>query len=191
MLQQAYGEDCFSRTQSHEWYQRLKSGRKSIEDDPKSGRPSTSMDDDYIENVLAVIRQNRRLTVREVAEEVGICKSSCHPILNEKLKMCRVATKFVSRLLTRRSLSMNFWRSMRRLLFPSRPALQIWPCGLLLVPEVEILTKRSPISDGRGDRRKLDTGPSRRPAKKFQNWKKRCERCIESGGEYFEGDNFD
>ena len=25
----------------------------------------------------------------------------------------------------------------------------------------------------------------------FQNWKKRWERCINSGGEYFEGDNFD
>jgi len=67
MLQQAYGEDCLSRTQYHEWYQLFKSGRTSIEDDPKSGRPSTSMDDDHVEKVLAVNRQNRRLTVREVA----------------------------------------------------------------------------------------------------------------------------
>ena len=62
-----------------------------------------------------------------------------------------------------------------------------------------ILTKRLAISDGRGDRRKFDTGPSRRPAKHvfsisgtrpdaFQKWKKRWERGIESGGEYFEGD---
>jgi len=67
MLQQAYGEDCLSRTQYHEWYQCFKSGRTSIKDDPKSGRPSTSMDDDHVQKVLAVIRQNRRLTVREVA----------------------------------------------------------------------------------------------------------------------------
>jgi len=67
ILQQAYGEDRLSRTHYHEWYQRFKSGRTSIEDDPKSGRPSTSMDDDHVEKVLAVIRQNRRLTVREVA----------------------------------------------------------------------------------------------------------------------------
>jgi len=74
MLQQAYGEDCLSCTQCHEWYQHSKSGRTSIEDDTKSGQPSTSMDD-HIEKVLAVICQNRRLTVCEVAEEVGICKS--------------------------------------------------------------------------------------------------------------------
>jgi len=76
MLQQAYGEDCLSRTQCHEWYQGFKSGRTSIEDDPKSGRPCTSTNDDHVEKVHAVIRQNRRLTVREVTEEVGICKSS-------------------------------------------------------------------------------------------------------------------
>jgi len=39
------------------------------------------------------------------------------------------------------------------------------PYGLFLVPEEEILTKRSPVTDGRGDGRKFDTGPSRRPAK--------------------------
>jgi len=104
MLQQAYGDDSLSRTQCHEWCQRFKSGRTSIEDDPKSGQPSTSMDYDRVEKVLAMIRQNRRLTVREV----GICKSSCHLILTEKRKMRRVGTKFVPRLLTRHSLFMNF-----------------------------------------------------------------------------------
>jgi len=108
MLQQAYGDDCLSRTQCHEWHQRFKSGRTSIENDPKSGRTSTSMDDGHVEKALAVIRQNRRLTVREVAEEVGICKSSCRLILTEKRKMRRVAAKFVQHLLTRHSLSMNF-----------------------------------------------------------------------------------
>jgi len=101
MLQQAYGEDCLSRTQCYEWYQRFKSGRTSIEDDPKSGRPSSSTGDDHIEKVRSVIYENRRLTIREVSEEVGICKSSCHMILTEKLKMHHVAAKFVPRLLTK------------------------------------------------------------------------------------------
>jgi hypothetical protein len=58
MLQQAYGKDCLSRTPCHEYNQRFKSGRTSFEDDPKSGRPSTSMDNDRIEKVLAVICKN-------------------------------------------------------------------------------------------------------------------------------------
>jgi len=66
------------------------------------------MDADHVEKLLAVIRRNRCLNVREVAAEVGICKSSCHLILTEKRKMRRVAAKFVPRLLTRHSLSTNF-----------------------------------------------------------------------------------
>jgi len=100
MLQQAYGEDCLSCTQCHKWYQCFKLGRTSIEDDPNSGQAFTSMDDDHVEKVLAVIRQNCRLTVSEVAEEVGICKSSRHLILTDKVKMRRVAAKFVPCLLT-------------------------------------------------------------------------------------------
>ena len=100
MLQQVYGKDCLSRTQCHEWYQRFKSGRTSIEDDPKSGRPSTSMGEDHIEKVHAVIRPNRRSTIREVAEVVGISKSSYHLILTDKLQMHRVTAKFVPHLLT-------------------------------------------------------------------------------------------
>jgi hypothetical protein len=83
MLKQAYGEDCLSCIQCYEWYQRFKSGRMSSEDDPKTGRPSMSMDDDHIEKVHAVICESRRLTVCEVSEEVGIIKSSCHTILTK------------------------------------------------------------------------------------------------------------
>ena len=55
MLQQTYGEDCLTQTSCHEWYWRFKSGRMPIKDDSKSGRPSTSMDYDPVEKVLAVI----------------------------------------------------------------------------------------------------------------------------------------
>ena len=83
-----------SERAQHEWYQCFKLGRTSIEDDPKCGWPSMLMDDDHIEKVLAVICQNRRLTPHEVAAE-GTCKRSCHLILTNKLKMRRVAAKFV------------------------------------------------------------------------------------------------
>jgi transposase len=99
ILQQAYGEDCLSCAQCDEWYRRFKSGGTSIEDDPKSGRPSTSMDDNH-EKVLALNHQNHCLTVCEISKEVWTCKSSCHQILTNKLKIRRVATKFVPRLLT-------------------------------------------------------------------------------------------
>jgi transcriptional regulator with XRE-family HTH domain len=44
------------------------------------------MDVGHVGKVIAVIRKNRRLTVREVAEEVGIRKGSCYLILIPKFK---------------------------------------------------------------------------------------------------------
>ena len=155
--------DCLSRTQCHEWYRPFKSGRTSCEDDPKCGRPSTSTDDDHVENMLAVIRQNRSLTVREIAEEVGICRISCHLILTEKLKMrpqnlCSVCWCVAP-------YPWIFDEAWDDCFPPAALLSRFDPCGLFLVPEVDILPKRSPISDGRGARRKFDTEPSHRPAK--------------------------
>jgi hypothetical protein len=57
---------------------------------------------------------------------------------------------------------------------------------------VGILTKTSPISDGRGDRGKFYAGPLRHPTKhipgRVPELEKRWEPCIKSGEEYFEGD---
>jgi len=89
-----------SRTQCYEWFKRFEKGRMSVGEDPRPGRPSTSTDDDHVDRVRAVIRGNRRLTVREFADEMGISIGSWHQILTEKLQMPRVSAKFVPRLLT-------------------------------------------------------------------------------------------
>ena len=46
-----------------------------------------------------MIRGNRRLTVQEVADEVGISIGSCPQIFTEKFEMRRVSAKFVPLLL--------------------------------------------------------------------------------------------
>jgi len=80
LLNQAYGKDCMSRAQCYEWFKHFKEGRMLVSKDPRPGRLFTSTDDDHIEGVRAVIRGNRCLTVREVADEVGISIGSCHQI---------------------------------------------------------------------------------------------------------------
>jgi len=72
----------------------------SVSEDPRPGRPSTSTNNDHVERVHAVICGNRRLTVREVADEVDISTGSCHQIFTEKLQMHRVNAKFMLCLLT-------------------------------------------------------------------------------------------
>ena len=100
MLKIAFGEEAMCRTQTYEWWKRFKEDRTSVDDDPRSGLPSTSKTDDNVAKVREVIRSNRRLTVREVAEEVGISKTVCREILTENLGMHRIAAKFVPHLLT-------------------------------------------------------------------------------------------
>jgi predicted DNA-binding protein YlxM (UPF0122 family) len=46
------------------------------------------------------MRSNRRLRVREIAEECNISIESCYDILTTKLEMHKVVSKFVPRLLT-------------------------------------------------------------------------------------------
>jgi len=50
--------------------------------------------------VRDLVRENRRLTVRELAEEANVSAGSCHSILRDKLGMRRVASKFVTCVLT-------------------------------------------------------------------------------------------
>jgi len=100
MLKIAFREEAMARIQTYEWLERFKKGRTSVHDDPLSGRPSTSKTGDNVAKIRDVIRSNRRLTVRDVAEEVSISKTVCHEILTENLGMHRIAAKFVPSLLT-------------------------------------------------------------------------------------------
>ena len=77
LLQQAYGEDAMGDTQVFDWFRRFKEGRNSVESDPRSGRPSTSRKEEMIAKVRKILRNNRRLTVREIADDCGISVGSC------------------------------------------------------------------------------------------------------------------
>jgi hypothetical protein len=83
ILQQAFSEECMSRTQCFEWYSHFKTERTSIDEYPLSRRPSTSIDNVHIDAVLHLILQNRHLPIRETTEDIGISFGSCQAILTE------------------------------------------------------------------------------------------------------------
>jgi len=100
MLRTAFGEQCLSRARIFEQHKRFKEGRDSVDDNPRSGRPTTSKTDDRVARVQELIRANWRLTIRELSVEVGASYGTCQAILTQDLNMRRVAEKFVPRILT-------------------------------------------------------------------------------------------
>lgn len=99
LLQKAYGESAMKKTSVYEWYKRFQDGREDVEDDERSGRPSTSIIDENVKKVEKMVMNDRRITIREVADEVGISIGSCHNIFSNVLGMKRVAAKFIPKLL--------------------------------------------------------------------------------------------
>ena len=95
MLAVAFGESTMSRTQVQLWYNRLKEGWEDVNDDAGPGHPSTSTTDKNIEAVKKMILYNCQITIREVADDVGISFGSCQAIFTDVLGMKRVAGKIV------------------------------------------------------------------------------------------------
>ena len=78
MLTKAYSESAMSKTRVYEWYKCFQDGREDIEDDERPGRPSTSTTDENVEKVKEMVMNDLRITIREVADDVGISIGSCH-----------------------------------------------------------------------------------------------------------------
>jgi hypothetical protein len=100
MMKNSYGDQCMSRTRCYEWFKCFKDGRQSAHDGQRLGRPWTSCDDTHVAQFREIGRSNRRLTVREIAEECNVRIWSCHDIPTTKLEIHRVVPKFVPWLLT-------------------------------------------------------------------------------------------
>ncbi|UYV78333.1 hypothetical protein LAZ67_16001006 [Cordylochernes scorpioides] len=65
----AYGDAVLSRRRVFEWYKRFKEGREETADNERSERPSTSTMTEKVDKVLELVREDRRITVRENARK--------------------------------------------------------------------------------------------------------------------------
>jgi hypothetical protein len=72
LLRTADGDIVLSSAQVLWWHKAFKAGRESVEDEQRAGRPSTSSPETNVARVKAVLDTDRRLSVRLIAEEVGL-----------------------------------------------------------------------------------------------------------------------
>ena len=99
LLQEVYGNDTMSRTRLFEWHRRFKEGREEVENDQRSGMPSTSRTDENVVRVRQKVRSDRRLTVRMIADELGMNSERVWRIITKHLGMRKICAKMVPRLL--------------------------------------------------------------------------------------------
>jgi hypothetical protein len=73
-----FGDDAMSILRIKEWFNCFKDGRTFVDSEPRPGRPSTSRNDNVIDQVRTLVMQDCRITVRELAIEVGVSTESIH-----------------------------------------------------------------------------------------------------------------
>ena len=86
------GDDASALSTVQKWATEFKRGRESLEDDPRSGRPATATTQENIDHVHHMVMDDRRLTVNQTANAVGISCEQTENIWHYELGMSKVST---------------------------------------------------------------------------------------------------
>ncbi|GFU37333.1 uncharacterized protein TNCV_4273181 [Trichonephila clavipes] len=78
----------------------FKEGRESVDDEPRTGHPSTSRTAENEQRVRHLLNTDRRLSVRMIAEQLEMDKMVVHKIISEDLGMRKICAKLVPKVLT-------------------------------------------------------------------------------------------
>ena len=90
-----YGDKVLSRRIVYEWIEMFENGRTSVTDAERSGRPATAMTTRNEERTLEMIRENRRITVEEVAGRLNVSVGSAYSLIHNSLKFSKVCARWV------------------------------------------------------------------------------------------------
>ncbi|GFO31656.1 histone-lysine N-methyltransferase SETMAR [Plakobranchus ocellatus] len=96
---ETYGEGAMSRSRVYQWCTWFGGGRTSLGDEPKSGRPKTSTNEENTTRVHELIRCDRRMKIREIALKLEIPKSTVHEIVHDNLGYRKVSARRVPKML--------------------------------------------------------------------------------------------
>ena len=95
-----YGGSALPRRSVYEWTTKFQHGRTSLKDEERAGRPSTSNADSKVEDARAMILENRRVTIDEVANHFEISHGSAYDIIHNRLGFREVCARWVPKELT-------------------------------------------------------------------------------------------
>jgi len=178
----------------YKWVKCFSEGRESVTDEERSGWPVTSRTEENIAKFCQIVRENRRLTVRSIAEQVNINRETVRKILTEDLDVRKVCAKMVPRS-SPKNKSKEEFLATKQITVLEHPAysLDLGPNDFFLFPKIkEILNGRhfDDIEDIRSNTMAaLKAIPQNHFQNCFEGWTRRWHWCIASQREYFEGDH--
>jgi histone-lysine N-methyltransferase SETMAR len=100
MIKEAYGDAAMGRSGVFEWHKLFREGRERVEDDDRSGRPSTSKTNENVSRVKNLLNSDRRMSIRMIADDLNIPQTQVFEIVTENLAMRKVCAKLVPRVLS-------------------------------------------------------------------------------------------
>ena len=98
-LSDVFGDIALKKRAVYNWVDKFRNGQMTVEDDPRPGRPSTSLTKQNIEAVEQAVMDDRRVTVREISDHVAISYGSAHEILTNELGMSKLSARWVPKAL--------------------------------------------------------------------------------------------
>jgi hypothetical protein len=98
MLPTVYCDEALRFSSVFILFKRFKDGHEDLQDDPRSGRPSTARNADTIANVREMVTPDSRLSLRMMSDELNINKETIRQIHHEDLR--KICAKFLPHNLT-------------------------------------------------------------------------------------------
>ena len=82
-LQNVYGDDTIDKSNVLRWMKKFEVEKTSIEDKPRSGRPSTATTDNNRQRVDQLIRACTRVTIPELAAQLDVGHNAIRQIVDD------------------------------------------------------------------------------------------------------------
>ncbi|GFR86135.1 histone-lysine N-methyltransferase SETMAR [Elysia marginata] len=83
-----------------EWCTWFGEGLTSLDDEPKSGHPKTSTNEENTTQVDKLIKCDRRMKIGEIALKLKISKNAVYEIVHDNLGYLKVSVRWVPKMLT-------------------------------------------------------------------------------------------
>ncbi len=99
-MRDVFGTGTVSKNCVRVWHKRFLNGETSVKDKKRPGRPRSVRTDEAVQKVNQLLGQDRRQTVRDMADQLSISKTTLHTILKKEMKLSKLCPKFVPKVLT-------------------------------------------------------------------------------------------